>query len=352
MKLSDLNDNILTKQFNCGRPMCLRGAAGIAKTSIIEQYTARNDLGCVVLNLTASDPMDALGFLIPVKTEDGPIAQYSKPSWLARIEETGMDQGVLFLDEFLSAEHITQKAFAPLLSERRVGEFHLPEGWVVWTSGNRVSDKAGANKMLGHIGNRMVVLDVTPDLEAWCQWANDNGVHPMYIAYANARPGEVFNCEAPKDPDEQRLTPRSLVYANDFHTQGEVDDDLKLDLDPVTQAMIAGYIGQAATADLFGFFRTVDELPTIQQIIDSPDTAKLPDAMRMDAQYAAVQLCIHHADSETIDPIFQYITRLNKELQASAAKQLIDKTKGSLLNSKALGQWMSENPALITSTFA
>lgn len=352
MKLNDLTDNTLTKQFNSGRPMCLRGSPGISKTARIEQYCDRNELGCVVLNLTASDPMDALGFLIPVKTDEGPIAQYSKPSWLARIEETGLEQGVLFLDEMLSAEHITQKAFAPLLSEGRVGEFHLPEGWVVWASGNRVQDKAGANKMLAHVGNRMCVLDVTPDLESWCEWANDEGIHPMYIAYANARPGEVFAGEAPKNPDEQRLTPRSLTFAHDFHTQGQVNADLSLDTDAVTQGMIAGYIGDASTADLFGFFKTVDELPTIEQVIASPDTAKLPDSMRMDAQYAAVQLCVHHADSETIDPIFQYITRLNKELQASAAKQLIDKTKGSLLNSKALGQWMSENPALITSTFA
>ena len=352
MKLSDLNDNQLTKQFNAGHALCLRGSPGIAKTAVIEQYAARNDLGCVVMNLTASDPMDALGFLIPVKTDDGPVAHYSKPNWLTRIEESGEEQGILFLDELLSAEHITVKAFAPLLSEKRIGEWLLPEGWVVWASGNRVQDKSGAMKMLVHAGNRMNVIDVTPDLEAWCQWANDAGVHPMYIAYANARPGEVFNGEPPKDPDGQRLTPRSLVYAQDYHTGGQVEDDLALDLDPVTQSMIAGYIGQASTADLFGFFRTVDELPTIQEIIDNPETAKLPDSMRMDAQYAAVQLCIHHADSETIDPIFQYITRLNKELQASAAKQLIDKTKGSLLNSKALGQWMSENPALITSTFA
>lgn len=353
MQISSLDTNVLTKQFNTGQPLCLRGKPGIAKTAIIEQFCQAQELGCVVENLTSADAPDAMGFLIPTKTDAGPVAIYSKPNWLRRIEEaieTGLQNGVLFLDEFLAADHIVQKAFAPLLSEGRIGEWLLPEGWVVWLAGNRSTDRAGANKMLAHVGNRMCVVDVQSDLDGWTKWAGDEGMHPMYIAFAQARPGVVFNDDPVKNPDDQQVSPRSLTRAHNYHSDG--DFTMSLDSDPVTQGMIAGYIGGPATSELFGFLKTADELPTIQEIEASPMTAKLPDASRMDAQYSAVQLVVHHADSDNIDPLFQYITRLNRELQASAAKQIIDKTKGSLLNSASLGKWISENGALITSTFA
>lgn len=354
MKISALTDKILTKQFNSGRPLCLRGGTGVSKTARIIAYAKKMELGLVIENLTSSEGPDAKGFLIPTKTSEGPVSMYSKPDWLRRIEAQiaeGNTQGILMLDEWLSTDHLVQKAFAPLLSEGRVGDWEIPEGWVVWATGNRVSDKAGANRMLAHVGNRMCVVDVTPDLDPWTKWAIENGIHALYIAYAQARPGVVFNDSPTKNPEEQQMTPRSFEYCHDFHTGGAVSKDLKLDMDDATQSMIAGYIGAPAMADLFAFLRTVDELPTIQEILADPLGAKLPSMGRLDAQFAAVGMVIHHADAENIDPLFTYVCRLNKEVQASAAKQLIDKTKGSLLNSRALGKWISENPALIAATF-
>ena len=351
MKMSQLDVNTLTKQYNAGKPLCLRGAPGISKTAKVLQFCESQGLGCVIENITSVDAPDARGFLIPTKTDTGPVAMYSKPSWLARIEETGLDQGVVLLDEFLAGDHIVQKAYAPLLSERQAGDWKVPDGWVMWLTGNRTIDRSGANKMLAHVGDRMCLLDVQADLDGWVQWATDEGIHPMYIAFATARPGVVFNDEPAKDPNQVGISPRSLTYAHDFHTGGEVRGDLSLDSDDVTTAMVAGYIGDAATAELFAFIKTAGELPTIGEIIADPQGAKLPSNIRMDAQYAAIQLCVHHAESENIDQIFQYVCRLNKELQASTARQMIDKTKGSLLNSASMGKWMSENAALITSTW-
>ena len=353
MKLSAISNNILTKQFNAGHALCFRGMAGMAKTARIQQYAHEMGLGLVTEFLPAQDAPDAMGFLIPTRTDDGPVSTYSKPNWLRRIEleiEAGHDRGILFLNEYLSADHLVQKAYAPLFSEGVIGEWVLPEGWVTWLDGNRTTDRAGANSMLGHVGNRMCVLDVSPDLESWTTYANSINMHPMYIAFAQARPGVVFNDEPPKNPNEQRISPRSFTFCHDFHTDG--DSDVELDIDSVTQSMVEGYIGFAASTDFFAFLKTADELPTIEEIIADPMGAKLPSSYRLDAQFAGIQLCVHHGDSDTIDPIFQWVCRLNKDMQASAAKQLIDKTKGSLLNSPALGKWIAENPALIQATFS
>lgn len=350
MKISAITPDLVTRLYNAGRPILLRGAAGVGKTAIVNQHAATIGLACITEFLPAQDAPDMMGFLIPTKTEDGPVANYSKPNWLRRIEESGAERGILFFDEFLAADHLVQKAAAPLLSERKIGQWELPDGWQIWMSGNRVTDKAGANRMLGHVGNRMAILDVSPDVDGWMKWANDHGMHPMYTAFAKARPGIVFNEDAPKDPNEPRCSPRSFTFAADFHTQDV--EGMDLPSDTVTQEIVQGFIGEGAAAEFFSFIKVVNELPTIEQIRKNPATAKLPPSDRLDAQYAAVQMVIHHADSGNVDTMFQYIERLNRELQTSAAKQMIDRSGGALLNSPALAKWIGRNKALITATLA
>lgn len=348
MKISSLTDDLLIRHYNTGHPVCLRGSAGCGKTAVITQFGERNKLPVLVEFLPAQDAPDAMGFLIPSKTDEGPVSNYTKPNWLRRIEDTNADQGILFLDEFMAADHLVQKAYAPLLSEGRIGQWVLPEGWVVWLAGNRIVDKAGANRMLGHVANRMCILDVSPDVDGWTKWAGNNGIHPMGIAFAKSRPGVVFNEDPPKDPNEPRCSARSFTFAMEFLQQGVTD--MNLPSDASSQESVNGFIGEGPGAEFFGFIKVVNELPTIQEILKDPAKAKLPAADRLDAQYAAVQMAIHHASADTVDALFKYIERLNRELQTSAVKQMLDRSGGRLIKSKALTKWIAENKALITAT--
>ena len=53
---------------------------------------------------------------------------------------------VLFLDELNACSQEVQKAFYSLIHERRIGEYHLPEGSVVIGAGNRSQDGAIAKQ--------------------------------------------------------------------------------------------------------------------------------------------------------------------------------------------------------------
>ncbi len=353
MFLSQLTDNVLTRQFNSGHPFILRGRPGISKTQLIIQYCERMGLGLVIENLTSVDAPDMRGFLIPQKTEDGGVTSvYSKPAWLSQIEAMiakGFTSGILFLDEILAAQHDVIKATAPLMSEEHIGEWYLPEGWVVWGSGNRVKDRAGAQRLLAHAANRALILDVEPDVESLSNYMVKRNMHPLYVAFIHARPLTVFPLEAPKDPDQQVISPRSLEYAHDFHFQGE---DEPLATDTVTQAMIAGYIGDAACADLMGYIATADELPTYEEIMANPQGAKVPAETRLDAQLAAIHMCIYHATDDNVDELFTYVMRLRGEMHATAANAMIMKSGGALVTSRVLGQWIASNTALVTATFS
>jgi hypothetical protein len=96
--------------------------------------------------------------------------------------------------------------------------------------------------------------------------------------------------------------------------------------------------------------KVADDLPTIEEILARPGKAKCPD--RLDAAYAGVQLCLHHADANNIDKIWEWTERLPLELQTSAAKSMLDRSGGQLLNSKRLGKWITKNRALVLQTTA
>ena len=62
---------------------------------------------------------------------------------------------VLFLDELNACSQEVQKAFYSLIYERRVGEYHLPEGSIVIGAGNRTQDAAIVKTMSSALINRM-----------------------------------------------------------------------------------------------------------------------------------------------------------------------------------------------------
>jgi hypothetical protein len=128
------------------------------------------------------------------------------------------------------------------------------------------------------------------------------------------------------------------------------DTTVRLPSDPVTQEFVGGFIGDGASAELFSFIKTANELPTPEEVIADPSGCKVPAQENLSAQYAAMQMAVHYADADTIEPLATYIFRLNRELQTSAVHQLIEKTGGALINSPALTDWVSKHSNLITAT--
>jgi hypothetical protein len=130
-----------------------------------------------------------------------------------------------------------------------------------------------------------------------------------------------------------------------FAAGGDID---ALPMNDTSRAAVAGFIGEGAAATLFAFLKLKDELPSIEAILEDPKTAKVPS--RMDAVYMVMQNVIHHSDPDNVDVLWTYMERLPLEIQTSACVALLDKTKGALLNSKSLGNWIKNNRALIANT--
>ncbi len=344
LKMSALSDGVLETLLDTRSSVLFVGGPGVGKTSRIEQF-ASGKLPVVTVSATSGDAPDVAGFPMPVKQDDGSrVTRYTLSPLLTRIRDTGAERGVLLLDELPQADSMMQKALSPAFFEHRLGDFKLPEGWAVWATGNRIADRAGVNKMLSHLRNRLSVVELEADLDGWVDWAQDNDVHPMGIGFAKFRPGLVFANEVPSG-EEPYCSPRSLTNAIKFLSARA--DGMRLPDDPVSHAFVQGFIGTAAAHELLGFLKTYQFLPTPEELLKAPDKAKVPPVERFDAQYAAMSMAISLADVRNVDKVATYVTRLNKELQTSAFRSLLSRAKGAFLNSPVIQQWTRENAGLV-----
>lgn len=186
------------------RPVFIWGAPGIGKSALVEQFAREAGLPCVSLLGSQLAPEDIIG----IPQIRGDVSQFLPPKMIAR-----PDPYVLFLDELNACSNDVQKAFYSLIYERRVGEYHLPEGSVVIGAGNRTQDSAIVRMMSSALINRMLHVQLKPDAKQWLEWGWQSGLHPWVLEYITQRPDHLFS-EPPKT-EEPFSTPRSWHMLSD-----------------------------------------------------------------------------------------------------------------------------------------
>lgn len=186
------------------RPVFIWGAPGIGKSALVEKFAKEVGLPCVSLLGSQLAPEDIIG----IPRINGNTSEFLPPKIIARKEPY-----VLFLDELNACSQEVQKAFYSLIHERRVGEYHLPDGSVVIGAGNRLQDSAIVKTMSSALINRMFHVQLKADAKQWLHWAYDNNIHPWVIDYITQRPDHLF-VEPPKT-EEPYSTPRSWHLLSD-----------------------------------------------------------------------------------------------------------------------------------------
>jgi hypothetical protein len=324
----------------------LTGRPGIAKTAFVRQgavelgrrlsaaFNQQIDVHVRELHLASMSEVDVRGYLIP----NGDQAVFTKPEFWAAVEQN--PYGILFLDEFMQANHEVQKAVATLILERRIGEYQLPDGWSVVLAGNGLDDGAGANTLLSHIINRVNIINVTaPDVDVWCSWAAAEGLPFELIAFAKYRPDVVFNSDIPAAPNTPYCTPRSLHALGDIANAYPGGVRAMVD-SPVGLALMTGAIGAGPASELAALVRTAINLPSYEAVVADPDGTMLPT--KPDQIYAMTMLVAVRAKLEDAEQAVRYITRFQPNFAITGIISLVRRDKG-FAASKQMMQWVVAN---------
>lgn len=186
------------------RPIFIWGPPGIGKSAMVEDFAHQVGLPCVSLLGSQLAPEDIIG--VP-QIKDG-YSVFCPPRMIAREEPY-----VLFLDELNACSAEVQKAFYSLILDRRIGEYHLPEGSIVVGAGNRAQDSAITRPMSSALINRMFHVELVADHRLWLEWAGAHGIHPWVYEYISSRPDHLWS--TPPKTEEPFSTPRSWHMLSD-----------------------------------------------------------------------------------------------------------------------------------------
>lgn len=315
---------ILDFHIETGENVMIWGPPGVGKSQMIKQALDRHALPMIDYRGTTIDSLDVRG--LPFE-KDGRL-HYAPPSSLPYADRDGA-KGGLFLDELAASDPAVQKALLQLTLDRCIGDYRLPDDWVIIAAGNRMTDRAGVGRFNSALANRFAHYELVADVDAFCDYAIKQGWPVQIPAFIRFRDELLHQFE----PDRLvNATPRSWESVGPIITAG---------LDPETEALaIAARVGEGVGAEFSGFLRIWRTLPSPDAILMNPDTAPVPD--KGNVLYALVGALARKVTENSIDNLVKYLGRIPPEFGVVCMKHATA-ANAKLTSTAAFIAWSSAN---------
>ena len=173
------------------RPLLLMGPPGIGKTEIVHQAAQELGIGLLSYSMTHHTRQTALGLpIIKHKIFNGvdtEVSQYTVSEIIADVyaltEETGIKNGILFLDEVNCISETLMPVMLQFLQYKVFGHHRLPEGWTVVAAGNPLEYNSSARSFDVAVLDRLKKIDVKESFDVWKNYAKQTGVHNAVLTY-------------------------------------------------------------------------------------------------------------------------------------------------------------------------
>lgn len=185
------------------RPVLLLGAPGIGKTQIMEQIARECGVGLVAYTITHHTRQSAIGlpFISRQKFggEEYAVTEYTMSEIVAsvyeKMEQTGLKEGILFIDEINCVSETLAPAMLQFLQCKTFGSHAIPGGWIIVAAGNPPEYNKSVREFDVVTMDRVKKIEVEPDFEVWKEYALKQNIHPAVISYLNARPRSFYRME-------------------------------------------------------------------------------------------------------------------------------------------------------------
>ena len=189
------------------RPVLLMGPPGIGKTQIMEQIASETGVGLVAYTITHHTRQSAVGLpFIEKRTyggEEVSVTEYTMSEILASVyqmmEKTGIQEGILFLDEINCVSETLAPMMLQFLQCKTFGNQRLPEGWLIVAAGNPPEYNKSVRDFDVVTLDRVKRMDVSEDFSAWKEYACRRGLHGAVVSYLDIKKDNFYRIETTAD---------------------------------------------------------------------------------------------------------------------------------------------------------
>lgn len=189
------------------RPVFLMGPPGIGKTAIMEQIAAEMGVGLLSYSMTHHTRQSALGLpFIEHKNYKGmeyDVSEYTMSEIISSVyemmETTGVEEGILFLDEINCVSETLAPIMLQFLQYKVFGRHKVPDGWIVVTAGNPPEYNNSVREFDIVTWDRLKRVDCEPDYDVWKEYAYKKRVHPAVTTYLDVKKSDFYRVESTVD---------------------------------------------------------------------------------------------------------------------------------------------------------
>lgn len=324
---------LIVSRFQAGikRPLHVESSPGVGKTQIAAQVAKELDIGYKVIHAPLLQPED-YGFPVIAADKSNVSFIVSKDKFPVIGSDTPAN-GIFLIDELSQADNNAQKILANLLQEREIHGQRLKDGWSIVSTGNRTTDRAGANRLLSHLKNRITTVELEASMDDWTQWALANNIKAEVIAFLRFRP-ELLN--AFDAQQETNPTPRAW-------SEG-VSAALGVVASTLEFPVFKGDVGEGAAAEFCAFLKIFRDLPNPDVILMNPTTHDVP--AKPATLYALCGALATRTTGDNFGRVMSYVSRMPAEFTVLFVKDVIRRNK-DLQTTQTFIQWASTDGAKI-----
>lgn len=262
---------------------------------------------------------------------------------VSRTSQRGIDGSqpiIIFIDEYNKASKYAKNALAPIIYERRLGHFYLPDGSIVILASNLGVEGYGDTTQMFLKTREATLYMRKPTSEELVTHATEQGWEPEVIGFIHEYPqvcdsfldyskefgGKYAGRDQTKENqmilnpyvEQDKITsPRTLEFSSHV-MRGAKRHKLPLN---VVRSKLIGTVGASCAMEMMAYFQSGQEAESFERVVADPMTARLNDNPTVQL-IQLFKFLSRVSDRTEAEAVTKYMGRCRDEMQTLFCKRV------------------------------